>query len=114
MNSEIKKIKSYCEASGIYSYYTHSKNSLNEYGEYEENIDDFSLANGLSPNYTDSTNESLVAQELYSDVEEIQYDSRIGYYKSLYIGHVLEENYRKNASSGGIGTWIFKELFEKI
>lgn len=113
MNSEIKKIKSYCEASGIYSYYTHSKNSLNEYGEYEENIDDFSLANGLSPNYTDSTNESLVAQELYSDVEEIQYDSRIGYYKSLYIGHVLEENYRKNASSGGIGTWIFKELFEK-
>lgn len=110
---ENNKLKSFNESSGVCSYYINNKNFLNEYGEYEENIDNFSLANGLSPNYTDSTNESLVAQELYSDVEEIQYDSRIGYYKSLYIGHVLEENYRKNASSGGIGTWIFKELFEK-
>lgn len=113
MVSENNKLKSFNESSGVCSYYINNKNFLNEYGEYEENIDNFSLANGLSPNYTDSTNESLVAQELYSDVEEIQYDSRIGYYKSLYIGHVLEENYRKNASSGGIGTWMFKELFEK-
>lgn len=107
------KIKSFNEASGIYSYYANKKNILNEYGEYEEDISDISIANGISPAYTDSTNESLVANELYSNVDKIKFDSRIGYYKSLYIGHVVEGDYRKNASSGGIGTWIFKELFEK-
>lgn len=108
-----KKIKSFNEASGIYSYYANKKNTLNEYGEYEEDISDISIANGIIPIYTDSTNETLVSNELYSGINNIKYDSRIGYYKSLYIGHVLEGNYRRNASSGGIGTWIFKELFEK-
>ena len=32
---------------------------------------------------------------------------------SLYAGHVSEGQYRENASSGGMGTWIFKELFER-
>ena len=108
-----EKIKSFNEASGIYSYYNNKKNILNEYGEYEEDINDISVANGISPIYTDSTNETLVSSELYSGIDNIKYDSRIGYYKSLYIGHVLEGNYRENASSGGIGTWMFKELFEK-
>ncbi|MDP2814442.1 MAG: Coenzyme F420 hydrogenase/dehydrogenase, beta subunit C-terminal domain, partial [Erysipelotrichaceae bacterium] len=35
------------------------------------------------------------------------------YYRSLYAGHVVEGDYRINASSGGIGTWIFKEMFER-
>lgn len=108
-----RKLKSFNEASGIYSYFTNKNNILNEYGEYEEDIDDFSVANGLSPIYTESTNETLVSSELYSDTDNIKFDSRIGFYKSLYIGHVIEGNYRENASSGGIGTWIFKELFER-
>lgn len=113
MDFKIKKIKSYSEANGIYSYYTHSKNSMNEYGEYEEKITDYSIADGLSPNFTDSIDETRVAEELYSDVEGIQFDYRLGYYKSCYIGHVVEGDFRKNASSGGMGTWIFKELFDK-
>ncbi|WP_167697804.1 Coenzyme F420 hydrogenase/dehydrogenase, beta subunit C-terminal domain [Streptococcus equinus] len=113
MNSVNKKIKSFNEASGVYSYYTNKNNVLNEYGEYEEEIDNISLADGLLPNYTIFTNESEISKELFERTEGIQYDDRIGYYKSLYIGHVIEGNYRKNASSGGIGTWILKELFEK-
>lgn len=113
MSLENKKIKSFNEASGIYSYYTNQKIILNEFGEYEEEINNISVANGISPNYTDLTNETLVSKELYSGIEEMRYDHRIGYYKSLYIGHVVEGEYRQNASSGGIGTWIFKELFEK-
>ncbi|KRL79699.1 Coenzyme F420 hydrogenase/dehydrogenase, beta subunit C-terminal domain [Ligilactobacillus equi] len=114
---DIKKIdnrlKSYNEASGVISYYNNSKIKLNEYGEYEEKIDNTTILNGISPNYTDITNEDEISKELYGNLDGIFYDKRIGYYKSLYVGHVAEGNYRKNASSGGVGTWIFKELFER-
>ncbi|MEE5988842.1 Coenzyme F420 hydrogenase/dehydrogenase, beta subunit C-terminal domain [Ligilactobacillus equi] len=114
---DIKKIdnrlKSYNEASGVISYYNNSKIKLNEYGEYEEKIDNTTILNGISPNYTDITNEDEISKELYGNLDDIFYDKRIGYYKSLYVGHVAEGNYRKNASSGGVGTWIFKELFER-
>ncbi|NQQ99218.1 coenzyme F420 hydrogenase [Streptococcus suis] len=113
MKFENNKLNSFNEASGVYSYYTNKKNKLNEYGVYEEDIDDISIANGVSPNYTDLTNESIISKELYEKVHGILYDERIGYYESLYIGHVVEGDFRANASSGGIGTWIFKELFEK-
>ncbi|MGS4786415.1 Coenzyme F420 hydrogenase/dehydrogenase, beta subunit C-terminal domain [Streptococcus sp. P25B114] len=70
------------------------------------------MTEGLSPNATINLNESLVATELFGSTEDINFDKKIGYYTSLYIGHVLEGSYREKASSGGFGTWIFKQLFE--
>ena len=108
-----KKLLSYNEASGIISYYNHTKNVLNEYGEYEEKIGDVASLNGISPNYTDVTNEAKISSKLFGNIDGISYDKRIGYYKSLYVGHVEEGDYRFEGSSGGMGTWIFKELLER-
>lgn len=106
------KLLSYNEASGVISYYTNSKIKLNKYGEYEEKFDEATV-NGISPNYTDTIDESVVSKELFGEVKGIQFDKRIGYYKSLYIGHVADAEARKDSSSGGVATWILKELFKR-
>lgn len=62
---------------------------------------------------TSKKNESDVAEELFSKVPNIRYEKRIGYYLGLYVGHVLQGNYRKNGSSGGFGTWIVAELYNR-
>jgi len=95
------------------------KMELNEYGEYKPNLkyalaDDEDISLQMVCSYSDkSPNEDEISKKLYGGVLAINYDNRIGYYKELYAGHVLEGDYRKNASSGGFGTWIFKELFER-
>lgn len=58
-------------------------------------------------------NEDDVSKSLFSNVSQIKYDQRLGYYSGLYIGHVLEGDYRKNGSSGGFGTWLFSQLLKK-
>lgn len=117
---EFNKKKYFSEASGSCSVVDSNISMvLNEYGIYEEKVIDESkielnsLVEKVSPNLNQEISETEIANELYSDVKDINYDKRIGYYKSLYIGHVVEGDYRKNASSGGMGTWIFKELFER-
>jgi len=95
------------------------KMNLNEYGIYEEivmldeNVELDPVVAYVSPNLNKEINESDIARKLYENIQDIQYDERIGYFKSLYAGHVNEGEYRNNGSSGGMGTWIFKELFEK-
>ena len=117
--AEFNAKKIFSEASG--SCAVIDKNivmELNGFGIYEEKVlckDSHELSplvEFVSPNLNQECNESIIARMLYDNVEGIEYDERIGYYKSLYAGHVLEGDYRENASSGGMGTWIFKELFE--
>lgn len=111
--------KNYSEASGACAVV--DKNiimKLNEYGFYEEQTrlsDDAELdplVEFVSPNLNEKIDESKISKNLYGNVEGIKFDNRIGYYTSLYIGHVTEGEFREKASSGGMGTWIFKELFE--
>lgn len=64
-------------------------------------------------NFNKEIDESVIARKLYGNIQGIQFDERIGYFISLYAGHVEEGKYRENASSGGMATWVFKELFEK-
>lgn len=98
------------------------KMKINEYGEYkpyfiEENKVDTPNDNiplsSVEPMMDESPNESDISKELYSNIPDIKFHSRLGYYGELYAGYVKEEDYRQNASSGGVGTWILKELFEK-
>lgn len=118
--AEFNAKKIFSEASGSCAVVDDNiKMVLNEYGVYDEKIDqddDFELnplVEFVSPNLNEGTNESIVSKKLFSSVENVKYDKRIGYYTSLYAGHVNEGDYREKASSGGMGTWIFKELFEK-
>lgn len=94
----------------------------NEFGEYKpvmsekSNMKDEAKAISLSlvePMMNNGLNESIVADELFGSISGITHHPKLGYYSDLYAGHVSEGDYRKRASSGGLGTWILKELFEK-
>jgi coenzyme F420-reducing hydrogenase beta subunit len=118
--NEFNLIKIFSEASGSCAVVDQNiKMELNEYGFYEEKVslsEDHELdpvVKYVCPNLNDQIDESEIAKRLYDNIYGIQYDKRIGYFTSLYAGHVNEGRYRENASSGGMGTWIFKELFEK-
>ncbi|MEG0292985.1 Coenzyme F420 hydrogenase/dehydrogenase, beta subunit C-terminal domain [Enterococcus sp.] len=94
---------------------------FNEVGEYipviknaQKKFSDDEIRNLKETNLFFSTkNVSDIADELFSDVPNIHFNPKIGYYTSLYAGHVSEKEYRLNASSGGFGTWILSELLEK-
>lgn len=108
----------YSEASGtIAAVDQNVKISLNDYGEYEETIvgvgkEPSSLIEKVSPSFWTDGDETQVAEGLYGGLQEVQYDERLGYYLKLYAGHVVEGDFRKHASSGGMGTWILAELLK--
>ena len=118
--AEFNEKKIFSEASGSCAVVNDNiKMNLNEYGIYEEivmldeNVELDPVVAYVSPNLNEQIDESEISKKLYENIQGIQYDERIGYFKSLYAGHVTEGEYRENASSGGMGTWILKELFEK-
>lgn len=118
--NEFNKKKVYSEGSGVCAIVDDRiEMVLNDFGIYEEKVNaSFDselnpLVEVVSPNLNNETNESTIASKLYKNIDNIKYDESIGYYKALYVGHVSEENFRINGSSGGMGTWILKELFDK-
>lgn len=55
--------------------------------------------------------EDEIAKPLYA--ASGNYDERVGFYINNYVGYVAEAEYRKNASSGGMVSWVLAELFNK-
>lgn len=117
---EFNEKKIYSDVSGVSSYIDNRiKIEMNSHGLYEEVIsndvtDDISpLVQKVSPYLNSNMSVCDVAKNLFSGHKNIKTDGRIGYYQSLFVGHVKEGKYRESASSGGMGTWIFKELLEK-
>lgn len=117
--SEFRNRKIYSESSGSMAVVNEKiKMNFNEYGMYDEKImeEDNALFDPISafvsPNFNAKINEDYIASRLYGNLNNINFDSRLGHYLSLYAGHVTEGDYREHASSGGMGTWIFKELFD--
>lgn len=95
---------------------------MNEYGEYKPHLKEYDnneVTNEkiplslIEPMMDESPDESVISKELYGNIQGINFHSRLGYYSDLYAGYVNEGQYRQSASSGGVGTWILKELFEK-
>jgi coenzyme F420 hydrogenase subunit beta len=118
--SEFLKKSIYSEASGVSSYLDENiRMDLNEFGCYEEVFLNTSInqinesINSVVPNFNSLINENIVSKELFGTLKGINYDNDIGYYLNLYGGFVLEGDFRKNGSSGGMTTWILKELFER-
>jgi coenzyme F420 hydrogenase subunit beta len=63
----------------------------------------------ICPFSENSDDEDEISAKLFKD-NTSGFDKNIGYYLENYAGHVIEDNYRENGSSGGIVTWILKEL----
>lgn len=111
----------YSVQSGVFSA-INSKitTKLNEYGQYEAQIDfdtmtareldDLAAISAMS-NHT--LNESALGMRLFGKVAGVKHDSLLGYYTSLYAGYVAADDYRANASSGGIASWLLVRLLEK-
>lgn len=98
------------------------KIKLNSFGEYRYEAEDSSLDNlsneeieelKQSNLFLSNNNENRISNGLFGDIPNIKFDSKLGYYSSLFVGHVSEGEYRSNGSSGGFGTWILKELMER-
>jgi len=117
---EFNQKKKYSEASGVVALVDENITMMmNEWGMYEESVsleDHEQLHQDVAyvaPYLNETVNESVIGQALYEDILGIKHHKRLGYYASLYAGHVAEGDFRAIASSGGMATWIFKELFEK-
>lgn len=94
------------------------KMRMDEYGEYFPVLKDSEVlldakTAKVCAMYNTDYDESIIGQELFGKIDGIKKDPILGYYSDLYAGYVVEDDYRKNASSGGMATWILKELLEK-
>jgi coenzyme F420 hydrogenase subunit beta len=125
MNSYRKKLEriiknGYGVKSGVYSLIDpRIEMKIDERGEYQpvfsgletevtyENLLKVDMMSDYSPD------EDQIAQQLFSRVKGIKRDPIIGYYSGLFIGHVAENDFRKNGSSGGITSWILVELLKQ-
>src|SRR5690606_4226533 len=61
--------------------------------------------------FSSTLDETAIGTDLYGD--DSKFDQRVGYYKSIYAGHVQEKTFRAMGSSGGMVTWVLNELFSK-
>ncbi len=89
-----------------------------EYRQYQARIkpdaDDISLESALAvcPFSNEGLNEDQISEEVF-DQDKGQVGDVIGYYQSLYAGHVVEDDLRAKVTSGGIITWALTQLLEK-
>lgn len=70
--------------------------------------DDFSQLCPFSPA---SKNEDYLASKLYPEAH--QRHSSSGRFLKAYVGHVSEDSFRENGSSGGMVSWVLTELLRK-
>ncbi|MGB0796487.1 MAG: Coenzyme F420 hydrogenase/dehydrogenase, beta subunit C-terminal domain [Paracoccaceae bacterium] len=90
---------------------------FNRNGQYEASLHNDSLTTEIEkrvsyvcPFSDDGPNEDDIAKLSYSGASGTKRDSRIGSYKSLYVGHVAESDFRDIGTSGGVITWTLAEL----
>ena len=105
--------------SGVYSAIDHSiVMKLDEFGQYAATVDSASQPSdevsqkllAVSAMSDTSPDEDTIAEQLFEQTPGIEHDPIIGYHLALFAGHVVEDDYRQIASSGGFTTWLLKEL----
>ena len=57
-----------------------------------------------------AANEDQIALARFPDAAAV--DRRIGRFEAAYVGHAIEEPFRRNGSSGGLTSWIAAELMQ--
>ncbi len=72
------------------------------------NLPGDSVADRICPFSDTGPHENELSAQLFSGASRRSPD--FGAYESLYAGYVAEGSFRKNGSSGGMGSWIVNEL----
>lgn len=92
---------------------------MDKYGKYQAGAsevdllpeEDLQKALSVCPFSDDGPNEDAIGERLFS--ANCLPDSRIGYYRDLYVGHVAEDDFRARGTSGGVITWVLTELLKQ-
>lgn len=92
---------------------------LDEVGQYMPERVDESASETVAErlrrvNITDpaSSDQTQIGRRLFGGDPGIRHDDFLGYYRKLYIGHVVNDEDRINSTSGGMATWILCRLLE--
>lgn len=89
------------------------ENSYQQYiAQINSDTNDFSQALSICPFSNQGLNEDQISEEVF-DYSKGKVGNVIGYYKSLYAGHINNNDIRINTTSGGIITWVLCQLLEK-
>nr|WP_295710036.1 coenzyme F420 hydrogenase/dehydrogenase beta subunit N-terminal domain-containing protein [uncultured Halomonas sp.] len=91
---------------------------MDDYGQYQSILKDVNVFASTQNDYekicpfgAGASNEDEIASKHFSNTCE--YNNQVGYYNGVYAGHVSEGEFRKQGSSGGMGTWVLNELLSK-
>lgn len=105
----------YCIGCGACAVVDNSiKIKFDDFGKYQARItDSTSNSTGESvlkvcPFSNSSFNEDQIGKRLYG--AKNSKNNELGYIDSTFAGHVTEQGFRTNGSSGGMGTWVLSEL----
>lgn len=90
--------------------------SFDAYGRLQPQVKSATVASNadvlaVCPFADGNPNEDRLGSELFAS--DGTYHDRIGYYHATYAGYVTEPDFRDRGSSGGMGTWIVQELFNR-
>lgn len=89
--------------------------TINTRGQYqatlENEIEDDSVDYADVCPFATRFNEDMLAYE-FLGVESCSFDERLGFYRSLHVGSVSSDGYRKHGSSGGVASWVLATLLE--
>lgn len=66
----------------------------------------------ICPFSDNGENEDGIAKKKFELVGS-EYDEKIGYYNSLYVGHVSSGAFREKGTSGGVISWVLAKLLEQ-
>ncbi len=106
----------YCIGCGLCAYADPSTfaMNLNDYGQFEAMYTkpdfDRALVDEICPFSDFALNEDQLGVELFP---HNQYLDTLGYISKSYAGFVIEGEYRRNGSSGGLGSWLANELLTR-
>jgi len=65
----------------------------------------------VCPFSDDARDEDAIAFDLYGRGDpKPEKRSSIGFYRALYAGYAIEQGFRENGSSGGLGSWMLVQL----
>jgi len=83
----------------------------NEYGLYQaRQVSSPAADTDLVCPFASDIDETDIGSELYG--KSSLFDERVGFYKQIYAGYVVEGDFRAKGSSGGLTTWALAELLK--
>ncbi|HOU14467.1 MAG TPA: coenzyme F420 hydrogenase, partial [Anaerolineae bacterium] len=110
INEELRRVidGGYCVGCGACATVPNSPMvmTMNQYGQFvavdRDRVDFFNVTSPVNldivcPFSNKAPDENTIAQALFGST--MSYNEYIGYYRDIYAGYVIEDDYRKNGSS---------------